>query len=75
LSTGEFVQFLGIASGSTLEVQTQLDAANMLKFGLEIDLEIADTTATEVVLIVNAAITTCRAKIVTKNKAKGVDRR
>ena len=30
ISTGEFVQFLGIARGSVLEVQTQLEAAKML---------------------------------------------
>jgi four helix bundle protein len=75
LTTGEFAQFLGMARGSVLEVQTQLEAAKMLKFGREMDLECADATATEVVLILNAAITTCRAKNVAKNKAKGVDRK
>jgi four helix bundle protein len=73
LTTGEFAQFLGMARGSALEVQTQLEAAKMLKFGREIDLECADGTATEVVLILNAAITTCRAKVAVKNKMKGVD--
>ena len=33
LSTGELIQFLGIARGSTLEVQTQLELASMLGFG------------------------------------------
>ncbi len=32
LTTGEFVHFLGVARGSALEVQTQLEAACMLKF-------------------------------------------
>jgi four helix bundle protein len=72
LTTGEFVQFLGVARGSTLEVQTQLEAAKMLQFGRCEDLENADATATEVVLILNASIATCRAKIAVKNKAKGV---
>jgi hypothetical protein len=47
----------------------------MLKFGRRDELELADATATEVVLILNAAIATCRAKIVVKNKAKGIDRK
>jgi four helix bundle protein len=75
LTTGEFVQFLGMARGSTLEVQTQLEAAKMLKFGRCHDLDNADATATEVVLILNAAIATCRSKIAVKTKAKGMDRR
>jgi four helix bundle protein len=33
LTTGELIQFLGIARGSTLEVQTQLELASMLGFG------------------------------------------
>ena len=41
LTTGEFAQFLGMARGSALEVQTQLEAAKMLRFGREIDLESA----------------------------------
>ena len=31
-STGEYVQFLGIARGSNIEVQTQLEIANRLNF-------------------------------------------
>jgi four helix bundle protein len=33
LSAGEFRQFLGVARGSTCEVQTQLEIARSLKFG------------------------------------------
>ncbi len=36
-SKGEFLQFLGIASGSNYEVQTQLVIARELEFGLEAD--------------------------------------
>ncbi len=39
LTTGEVAQFLGMARGTSLEVQTQLEAGKMLKFGREIDLE------------------------------------
>jgi len=74
VTTGEFVQFLGMARGSTIEVQTQLEAAKMLKFGRRDELEIADATATEVVLI-NAAIAICRAEVIVKNKVKGLDRK
>jgi four helix bundle protein len=66
LTTGEFIQFLGMARGSTLEVQTQLEAARMLKFGRSIELDSADALATEVVRILNAAIATSRAKIAAK---------
>lgn len=33
MSVGEFKQFLGVARGSTCEVQTQLEIARVLKFG------------------------------------------
>jgi four helix bundle protein len=33
MSVGEFKQFLGVARGSTCEVQTQLEITRMLKFG------------------------------------------
>jgi four helix bundle protein len=71
LTTGELAHFLGMARGSVLEVQTQLEAAKMLKFGRTSDLESADATATEVILILNAAIATCRAKIAARNQTKG----
>jgi four helix bundle protein len=72
LSTGEFVQFLGMARGSALEVQTQLEVAKMLKFGKSNELENAESLATEVVRILNAAIATCRAKMAVKPKKNGL---
>jgi four helix bundle protein len=47
-STGEFKQFLGIARGSTCEVQTQLEIAKTLGFG-EVELiDQADALSNEV---------------------------
>ena len=47
-SKGEYRQFLGIARGSVLEVQTQLIIAGRLEFGDAIELETADSLANEV---------------------------
>jgi four helix bundle protein len=68
LTTGEFVHFLGMARGSALEVQTQIEAAKMLKFGNCAELDKADDTAMEVVRILNASIATNKAKIVARSK-------
>ena len=68
LTTGEFVHFLGVARGSTLEVQTQLEAAKMLHFGDAAELSHADGTATEVTCILNAAIATNQPRIAAKQK-------
>jgi four helix bundle protein len=71
LTTGEFVHFLGVARGSALEVQTQLEAACMLKFGAEAELLKALSTAEEIVRILNASIATKKARIAAaKNKQK-----
>jgi len=70
ISTGEFVQFLGIARGSVLEVQTQLEAAKMLGFGNAEELKKANATAIEVVLILNASIATNKAKMAAKSKRR-----
>ncbi len=63
LTTGEFVHFLGMARGSALEVQTQLEAARLLEFGIETELLKALATAEEVVRILNASIATNKARI------------
>ena len=62
LTAGEFVQFLGIARGSVLEVQTQLELAQRLGFGDRHELEAAGELATEVLKILNASLVTLRAK-------------
>ncbi len=66
LSTGEFIQFLGIARGSTLEVQTQLELASMLGFGDKRGLVEAESLALEELKILNASLATLRAKVAAK---------
>ncbi len=70
LTTGEFLHFLGMARGSCLEVQTQLEAAKMLGFGVVVDIEKAESIASEVIRILNASITTNRAKVAAKRNSK-----
>ncbi len=60
ISQGELIQFLGIARGSVLEVQTQLELAAMEGFGNEEELDGAYALAEEVLKILNAAISTMR---------------
>ena len=47
-STGEYKQFLGMARGSNMEVQTQLVIAGQLGFGEEAKLHIAESLSHEV---------------------------
>jgi four helix bundle protein len=47
-STGEFRQFLGIARGSTCEVQTQLELARALSFGSPKLIDEAESLSNEV---------------------------
>ncbi|MGD0630932.1 MAG: four helix bundle protein [Terracidiphilus sp.] len=47
-SVGEFRQFLGIARGSTCEVQTQLDIARALSFGNAKQIDDAESLSNEV---------------------------
>jgi four helix bundle protein len=63
LSTGELIQFLGIARGSTLEVQTQLELASMLGFGDREEIAEAQELIVEEVKILNATLATLRAKV------------
>jgi four helix bundle protein len=60
LTTGEFAHFLGMARGSALEVETQLELAKRLCFGVETDLMIVQVKATEVVKILNAVLSNLR---------------
>ncbi len=66
LSTGEFIQFLGVARGSTLEVQTQLELASMLGFGDEAGIVEAQELVVEEIKILNATLGTLRAKVAAK---------
>jgi four helix bundle protein len=56
-STGELLQFLGIARGSNYEVQTQLIIARELGFGLEANRIKCDQLSNEVEKMLNALIT------------------
>ena len=48
MNAGEFRQFLGIARGSTCEVQTQLEIARALKLGSPKLIEEAEELSVEV---------------------------
>ena len=62
LTTGEFIQFLGMARGSALEVETQLDLAMRLGLGVPADISDVQRRATEVVRTINASISGLRRK-------------
>ena len=62
LTIGEFIQFLGIARGSTLEVQTQLEIASDLGFGDSTQMAEAQALVMEELLILNASLSTLCAK-------------
>jgi len=66
LNSGELIQFLGIARGSVLELQTQLELAVLLGFGNRIELESAQQVAGEVSKILTASLITLRAKAAAK---------
>ena len=62
MTEGEFRQFLGIAQGSTFEVQTQLLLARRLKIGDEQLLNRAEGFSTEVSKMIGAFIQTLEAR-------------
>jgi four helix bundle protein len=66
LSQREFLHFLGIARGSALEVETQLELAMTLGFGEQCELEATQQLAVEVGTILNASISTLRESIAAK---------
>ena len=61
-SSGEFLQFLGMARGSALEVETQLELATRLGLGIESDVHCVQVQATEIVKILNSVISNLRDK-------------
>jgi four helix bundle protein len=63
LTIREFLHFLGVARGSTLEVQTQLEIASMIGLGKPEQVRHAQQLAEETRRIINAAITTTRANL------------
>jgi four helix bundle protein len=60
LTSNEFAHFLGMARGSALEVETQLELAVRLEFGVKNDLLKVQFLATEVVKILNAVLSNLR---------------
>jgi four helix bundle protein len=67
-TVGEFIQFLGMARGSALEVQTQLELALRLNFGKAAEVEAAQAKAIEMGIILNSALTTMRTRAAAKSK-------
>lgn len=62
LTAGEFIHFLGIARGSTLEVQTQLELATRLGVGNANQIAEVQNLSIEVLRILNSSITGIREK-------------
>ena len=60
LTPGEFIHFLGMARGSVLELQTQLELAQRLNLGTPCQLEAAQQQATELTKILNSVISKLR---------------
>jgi four helix bundle protein len=67
LTQRDFLNFLGVARGSALEVETQLELAMTLGFGDRGEIEAAQELAIEVGTILNASIATIRKNISAKN--------
>jgi len=67
-SVGELIQFVGIARGSTLEIQTQLEIAIMLGFGEQDEINDAQRLASEILRILNASMTTMKARLFAKKQ-------
>lgn len=60
LTRGEMIHFFGMARGSAMEVQTQLEVAETIGEGHPTDLNEAYDLAEEIIRILNASITTMR---------------
>jgi four helix bundle protein len=68
LNAGELIQFLGIARGSILEIQTQLELAALLGFGEPAAIAEAEGLGGEVLKILTASLITLRSKPVPKQR-------
>ena len=58
LSTGEFQQFLGMARGSSFELQTQLEIARSLGLGNVKSIDEAEALSLEVTKMINGILKT-----------------
>lgn len=67
-NSGELAQFLAVARGSCLEVQTQLELAVILNFGRKADIEEAHELACEVTRILSASLLTLRERRAARKK-------
>jgi four helix bundle protein len=70
LTLGEFAHFLGMARGSALEVETQLELAKRLGLGSQRELTDVQTLASEVVKILNAVLSNLRQKRASTTSSK-----
>jgi len=70
LTSGEFMHFLGMARGSVLELQTQLELAQRLHMGRASELQTPQDQATELIKILNAILSTLRNKPPTNHKSR-----
>jgi four helix bundle protein len=61
-TTGEFLQFIGVARGSNSEVETQLEIAGRLGFGVPEDLEKAQRLCSECGRLIGGLMKAIRAK-------------
>ena len=71
LTIGEFMHFLGMARGSALEVETQVELATRLRMGVESDLKAVQSSATELVKILNSILSTMRER--KKRELRGIN--
>ena len=62
LSTGEFQQFLGIARGSSFELQTQLEVARSLGLGSVKSIDEAEALSLEVTKMINGILKALKEK-------------
>lgn len=61
ITPGEFLHFLGLARGSTLELDTQLEVARREAYGASDTLAQAQALLDEVLRLLNSSIATARA--------------